>query len=109
VPKTSCGLGLVTWTNVLRLLEPSTDNLAADSQAPITGNTGSAAVVPWWDGVTARGASSQLSRPADVFGTHRVSSTSHSRQRNVPCDTATLASGHDGWARSPIRIVRKLR
>jgi hypothetical protein len=51
VPKTSSGL--VTWTNVLRLLEPSTDDLAADSQDPTTGNTGSATVAPWWDCLTA--------------------------------------------------------
>jgi hypothetical protein len=51
VPKTSSGL--VTWTNVLRLLEPSTDDLAADSQDPTTGNTGSATVAPWWDCITA--------------------------------------------------------
>jgi hypothetical protein len=48
VPKTSSSV-LVTWTNVLRLLEPSTDDLAADTQDPTVGNTGSAAVVPWWD------------------------------------------------------------
>ena len=47
------------------------DDLAADSQDPTTGNTGAVAVTPWWDSVTARGASSQLSRPDDVFGTHR--------------------------------------
>jgi hypothetical protein len=42
---------VVTWTNVLRMLESSTGDLAADTQHPTVGNTGSAAVVPWWDSV----------------------------------------------------------
>ena len=73
VPRRSSDL--VTWTNVLRLGNVPSMIWLSDSQDPTTGNTGAVAVTPWWDSLTARGASSQLSRPHEVFGTHRPAKT----------------------------------